>query len=71
MLSRVHGPTCTPMHYTLLDRAHQADLRTDLHFAETSSRPTKATLKNVKIDIFRHFQPTKATRIKKERLKML
>ena len=36
----------------LLDRVDQAELRTDLHFAETSSRPIKATLKVVKIDIF-------------------
>ena len=30
----------------------QAELKTGLHFAETSSRPIKATLKVVKIDIF-------------------
>ena len=35
----------------LLDRVDQAELRTDLHFAENSSRPIKATLKVVKIDI--------------------
>ena len=40
------------MHYIPLDRACHAELRTDLHFAETSSRPIKATLKVVKIDIF-------------------
>ena len=36
----------------LLDRGDKTELRTDLHFAETSSRPIKATLKVVKIDIF-------------------
>ena len=30
----------------------QAELKTGLHFAETLSRPIKATLKVVKIDIF-------------------
>ena len=41
------------MKNVLLDRVDQAELRTDLHFEETSSRPMKATLKVVKIDIFR------------------
>ena len=34
------------------DRANIRDFKTDLHFAETSSRPSKATLKVVKIDVF-------------------
>ena len=34
------------------DRVNIPDFKTDLHFAETSSRPIKATLKGVKIDIF-------------------
>ena len=38
--------------YIPLDRVDQAELRTDLHFAKTSSMPIKATLKVVKIDIF-------------------
>ena len=43
----------------LLDRVDQVELRTDLHFAETSSRPIKVTLKVVKIDIFSQKKPTK------------
>ena len=34
------------------DRANIRDFKTDLHFAETSSRPSKATLKVVKIATF-------------------
>ena len=40
------------MQYIPRDRAYQAELKTDLHFAETSSRLIKATLKGIKIDIF-------------------
>ena len=40
------------MHYIPRDRVYLAELKTDLHFAETSSRPIKAALKAVKIDIF-------------------
>ena len=43
---------CFSMLYIPSDRVHHAELRTDLHFAETSSRPIKAALKAVKIDIF-------------------
>ena len=35
-----------------LDRVGQAELKNGLHFAETSSRPIKATLKGLKIAIF-------------------
>ena len=55
------------MHYIPLVGVCHAELRTDTHFAETSSRLIKAMLKVVKIDIFRHFQPMIATRRKKER----
>jgi len=34
------------------DRTNIPDFKTDLHFAETSSRPSKATIKVVKTDIF-------------------
>ena len=34
------------------DRTNYRDFKTDLYFAETSSRPCKAILKVVKIDIF-------------------
>ena len=34
------------------DRTNKYDFKTDLHFLETSSRPSKATLKVVKIDTF-------------------
>ena len=40
------------MHHIPRDRVNKAELRTDLHFAETSSRPIKAALNAVKIDIF-------------------
>ena len=36
----------------LLDRGGQPELKTGLHFAETSSWPIKAMLKVVKTDIF-------------------
>ena len=36
----------------LRNRVDDADLITDLHFAETSSRPIKATLKVMKIATF-------------------
>ena len=42
------------MQKILIDRVDQPELRTDLHFAETSSRPINATLKAVKIDMFSH-----------------
>ena len=35
-----------------LDRVGQAELKNGLHFAETSSRPSKATVKAVKIANF-------------------
>jgi len=43
---------CFSMLYIPSDRVYHAELRTDHHFAETSSRPIKAMLKAIKIDIF-------------------
>ena len=43
---------CFLMLYIPRDRGGDADLRTDLHFAETSSRPIKAMLKGLKMATF-------------------
>ena len=43
---------CFLMLYIPGDRVDEADLSTDLHFAETSSRPNKAALKGLKIATF-------------------
>ena len=45
----------------LLDRLNQADFRTGLYFAVTSSRLIKATLKGMKIIKNCNFNPAKST----------
>ena len=50
--NRVLGGSFQKILNTLHDRTKNRDFKTDLHFAESSSRPSKAMLKVVKIDIF-------------------